>query len=444
MEKKQQKKYSLLTAITMIVGICIGSGIFFKSDNILVATNGNISIGIILFVVAAIAIIFGSLTVSILAQKTDQPGGIITYAQEFVNLRFACGLGWFMTLVYFPAITAVVSWVIGIYTNILFHWNLGLEGEILIGFIFMTLCYLYNVFTPKIGAYFQSGTTFIKLIPLFALGIAGVIFGDPIGGIRDFNPRLLTSAGFLTALGPIAYCFDGWIVSTSIAHEIKDAKRNLPKALTIAPLIVLGIYVLYFFGISCYVGADTVMRLQDEHVHLAAMELFGPGFAKAIMVFVIVSVMGTVNGLVTGFIRMPYLMSLRKGMFFLEKIHTKTYFQTNMPLYSALSAYILTALWLFIHFVLTKYQVLGNSDVSEIAISMSYLFYIVLYVKVMKMYKAKEITSFKKGVVYPILAMIGSFIILTGAIQTPVFIYYVIFVVIIYIISQIYYQIKRS
>ena len=125
MEKKQQKKYSLLTAITMIVGICIGSGIFFKSDNILVATNGNISIGIILFVVAAIAIIFGSLTVSILAQKTDQPGGIITYAQEFVNLRFACGLGWFMTLVYFPAITAVVSWVIGIYTNILFHWNLG-------------------------------------------------------------------------------------------------------------------------------------------------------------------------------------------------------------------------------------------------------------------------------------------------------------------------------
>ena len=62
----------------------------------------------------------------------------------------------------------------------------------------------------------------------------------------------------------------------------------------------------------------------------------------------------------------------------------------------------------------------------------------------MKMYKAKEITSFKKGVVYPILAMIGSFIILTGAIQTPVFIYYVIFVVIIYIISQIYYQIKKS
>ena len=37
------KKYGLFTAITMIVGICIGSGIFFKSDNVLIATNGSIA-----------------------------------------------------------------------------------------------------------------------------------------------------------------------------------------------------------------------------------------------------------------------------------------------------------------------------------------------------------------------------------------------------------------
>ena len=61
----------------MIVGICIGSGIFFKSDNILIATNGNIAIGIILFIIAAMAIIFGSLTIGMLAQMTDQPGDVL-------------------------------------------------------------------------------------------------------------------------------------------------------------------------------------------------------------------------------------------------------------------------------------------------------------------------------------------------------------------------------
>ena len=31
---KSEKEYGLFTAITMIVGIVIGAGIFFKSDNI--------------------------------------------------------------------------------------------------------------------------------------------------------------------------------------------------------------------------------------------------------------------------------------------------------------------------------------------------------------------------------------------------------------------------
>ena len=63
----KKNEYGLFTAITMIVGIVIGSGIFFKSDNILVATDGSIALGVLVFCIAAIAIIFGSLTISQLA-----------------------------------------------------------------------------------------------------------------------------------------------------------------------------------------------------------------------------------------------------------------------------------------------------------------------------------------------------------------------------------------
>ena len=41
----KKNEYGLFTAITMIVGIVIGSGIFFKSDNILIATGGSIALG---------------------------------------------------------------------------------------------------------------------------------------------------------------------------------------------------------------------------------------------------------------------------------------------------------------------------------------------------------------------------------------------------------------
>ena len=50
----QENRYGLPTAIAMIVGIVIGSGIFFKSDNILIATNGSIKLGILVFIVAAL------------------------------------------------------------------------------------------------------------------------------------------------------------------------------------------------------------------------------------------------------------------------------------------------------------------------------------------------------------------------------------------------------
>ncbi len=83
----QKKEYGLFTAIALIVGTVIGSGIFFKSDNILVYTNGSVSKGVFVFIIAAIGIIFGSLSISVLASRTNNPGGLVTYADEFVNKK---------------------------------------------------------------------------------------------------------------------------------------------------------------------------------------------------------------------------------------------------------------------------------------------------------------------------------------------------------------------
>lgn len=90
-----KRSYGLFTAITMITGIVIGSGIFFKADNVLEYTNGNVQLGIIVFCVAAIAIIFGCLAISQLANRTDKPGGLIAYTEEFVGIGPSCAFGWF-------------------------------------------------------------------------------------------------------------------------------------------------------------------------------------------------------------------------------------------------------------------------------------------------------------------------------------------------------------
>ena len=273
----KQQKYSLFTTIAMIVGIVIGSGIFFKSDNVLVFTEGNILLGIAVFVIAAFSIIFRSLSISELALRTDEAGGIIAYCETFWSKSTACAYGWFQTFIYYPTITCVVAWVSGIYITMLFGINSTLEMQVLIGIAVIIVLYFINILSYKTGGYLQNASTLIKLLPLIIIAAAGIIFGNPIPVLQsDISTAGNAGLGWIAAIGPIAFSFDGWIISTAVGHEIKNSKRNLPLALVISPIIILTIYVLYFTGISTLIGAENVMKMGDAHVNEAALMLFGP------------------------------------------------------------------------------------------------------------------------------------------------------------------------
>ena len=286
----KEKGYGLFTTIAMIIGVVIGSGIFFKSDNILVATNGSIALGVLVFCIAAIAIIFGSLTISELAARNSEAGGLIAYAEQSYNKSIACAFGWFQTFLYFPTLIAVVSYVAGIYICLLFGVNGSLELQVLIGLIVIVMIYILNGLSSKLGGIFQNASTIIKLIPLILIAIAGIVLGNPSSITSVELSSAVKSTGWIAAIAPIAFSFDGWIVSTTIGHEVRDSKRNLPKALIIAPISILIVYLLYFVGISIYVGPETIMSLGDAHVDLAANNLFGIWGSKIVLVFVIISI----------------------------------------------------------------------------------------------------------------------------------------------------------
>ena len=440
----EKRRYGLFTAITMITGIVIGSGIFFKADNVLSYTNGNVMLGIVIFVVAAIAIVFGCLAISQLAVLTDKPGGLISYTEEFVGIGPSCAFGWFQTFLYLPTLAAIVAWVSGIYICELFGIEFSMEVTVLIGTGCLIVLFIMNALSAKLGGYFQNASMIIKMIPLVIIAVAGLIFGNPSevtsDSIETFKTAT-TSFGWVAAFAPIAFSFDGWIVSTSICHEIKNSKRNLPLALTISPLVILVLYLAYFVGISAYVGPETILSQGDESTFIAATNLFGDLGAKIILIFVIISVLGTVNGLVLGFIRMPYSMALRNmipGSNWLKKEDEST----QMPINSAIFAFILSILWMGIHYITQKQSMRG--DVSEIAIGVSYLNYIVLYVTVMRLAKKGTIKGVWKGYVIPILAIVGSLVILSGSVTHPLFVYYFIICLAIILSGLLYYRKNRS
>ena len=416
----EQRKYGLFTAITMITGIVIGSGIFFKSDNILVWTKGNVKDGILVFLVAAISIIFGSLAISELAMKTDKSGGIITYAEEFCSMPVGCVFGWFQSFIYLPSLVAVVAWVAGIYTCILFNLNNTLEMQVLIGTGYMLILFFFNILSAKLGGYIQNASTVIKMIPLLLIAVAGLIAGHPAESFAYSQPGVKT-AGLLSAIVPVAFSFDGWSISTSICHEIKDSKKNLPRALVMSPILILLVYVLYFVGISSLVGPEKIIKMGDDHVFYAANLLFGAVGAKIILIFIIVSVLGTVNGIILGSIRLPYAMAIRNMIPASDTFKKMGNEKSGIPFHSALLAGAFSLIWMALHFITQKYNLLPNSDVSEISIVMNYLSYIVLYVMVIRLAAKGEIKGAWHGYIIPVLAILGALIILFGGIQNPLF-----------------------
>lgn len=438
----KKNEYGLFTSIGMIVGIVIGSGIFFKSDNILVATNGSILLGVLVFCIAAFGIIFGSLTISELASRDSKAGGIITYAENSYNEKVACAFGWFHTFLYYPTLIAVVSWVSGIYICILFGIEGGLLTQIAIGFGIMIFLYIVNILSGRIGGYFQNISTVIKVIPLILIAVIGIIFGDK-ETIINLNKSISESNVWIFAIAPIAFSFDGWIISTSIAHEIKDSKKNLPKALITAPLFILLIYVLYFVGISKYVGPEKIMALGDAHVDLVAKSIFGPFGSKIIMTFVVISIIGTVNGLIMGHIRMPYSLGIR-GMLPRSEAIKKVNKFTGMSINSAIIAFTASCICLFLHYIAQKYSLIPNGDISEISITVNYMLYVLLYYKVFKMGINGEVKGLWRGKINPIFATIGSLIILFGSFNNPMFKYYLVINCVLLLSAYLFCKYKKE
>ena len=181
------------------------------------------------------------------------------------------------------------------------------------------------------------------------------------------------------------------------------------------------------------------MALGDSHVNVAANSIFGVYGAKFILIFVIISIMGTVNGLIIGYIRMPYSLAIR-NMFPKAKSISKINDKYKMPIISAVLVMVISLFWMMVHYITVKFNMLQNSDISEISITINYVLYIIFYIKVIKMGMKKDVQGVFRGFINPILAIIGSIIILLGSMGNSLFFVYAFICALVIVSAMISYK----
>lgn len=406
MENGLKKKYGLFTAIAMVIGIVIGSGVFFKAQNILDVTGGNMWIGILAWIIGGVVMVICACTFSFMATKFEKTNGIIDYAEETCGKRYSYYLGWFMAVIYYPAMTSVLAWVSARYFCELVGFSIVGAECMTIAATLLVLSFVFNALAPKLSGKFQISTTIIKLIPLFIIMVVGTIYGLVTGiTVENFTNVTTTAFGggsLFKAIVATAFAYEGWIIATSINSEIKESKKNLPKALLFGSLIIIGIYVLYFIGVA---GAANTESLISDGAYVAFKNIFGNVGGTILTSFVMVSCLGTLNGLTMGTSRAMYGIATRdcgpKPEVF--KSVEKT---TDMPTNSALIGLLFCAVWMLYFFganLTENWFGIFGFDSSELPIITIYAFYIPIFINWIR--KQKDENKFRRFIL-PILAII--------------------------------------
>ncbi len=430
--KNKNEQYGFMTAISMVIGIVIGSGIFFKADDILIATNGSIILGILGFLIVGIGVLFGSLVISEYAINNTDEGGLIPYCKVAFGPRIAYYISWFIITVYFPAIIVILAYVTALYLGVLLNIDsnifLYLATALVLFFAFTS-----NILSKKFGGNIQSISTALQLIPLFAIGVFGLIFFQDTSVTTSVATSSSTHMNFFTALIAIAFTFDGWIVVTSIGNEVKNPNKTVPIALSAGVLITTIIYILYFIGITNIVSPQAIIALGDAHVNIAAETIFGDHGSIIITSFIVIAVYGGVNGMVLAYLRLPHSI-VKQGMMsdFLsvDQNITDNGFALGVIIFN-----ITTVVIMFIIQVLVSENIIFSKlvtpfDLSTLPITIIYFVYIGLYLNVFKISKRQGVEK-ARLIMFIFIAVIISLIVIYGALQVNGLVYIIFSLIVI-------------
>ena len=400
----------------MVVGTVIGSGVFFKASKVLANNNGNMTKSIITVAAVGAVMLICAYVFSQLAARVDKVNGLVDYSEIACGPLYAYSVGWFISTLFYPTITACLAWISANYIIFLFGIKLGWWFHYLLSALLLILSFLFNVLSPVISGKFQVSTTVIKLVPLSIMAIAGTVMGlingTTVLNLTSSHSTITGGGGLFAAIIAFAFAYEGWIFATALNAEIKDSHKNLPRALIIGSVIIISVYVLYFLGLMGVLTSEEIIAAGDDLPRVAFSSLFGSEiFGSLIYVFVVISCLGTMNGLMLVSTRSLYSVAAR-GQGIKPEIFSAVNKKTNIPTASAVFALGVCLLWLtqwqlgFINGFLPEFLSFEND---ELPIAAYYIACIPIFVYVMR--KCTDLGPVKRFVMPGLACLASAFMI---------------------------------
>ncbi len=319
--KTLKKEIGLREAITLVIGMVIGSGIFFK-PSIVFNNAGSPMMGILAWVVGGIITMASALTIAEIAAAIPKTGGVFIYLKELYGEKVAFLFGWVQTVVYVPGAAAALAIVLATQATNFLPMS-GMQQK-LFAILMILIITTANVLSTKLGSKIQFVATIAKLIPIFIIIALGLIKGTA----HSFSMPVGTTAagaGFGAAMLGTLWAYDGWIGVGNIAGELKNPKKDIPKSIIFGLIVIIIVYVLFNLAILNIVPIKNIIN-SNKVASDAATILFGKSGSLFIAAGILISIFGTLNGYLMTGVRIPFAMAQDKLLpfdKFLGKINEK-------------------------------------------------------------------------------------------------------------------------
>ncbi len=316
-----RRELSLTDATLLCVASVIGSGIFLTPGEIAarVPHPGGI---LAVWIFGAALSLAGALANAELGAMYPHAGGDYVYLREAFHPAAGFLVGW---LSFFVIYTGTIATLAAGFADALDPFVALGPGEKLALAVAVTLAAsALNYRGVRLSALFNNVSTGGKVLALLVFAVGAPLLGrGDAGQLRPLVEGIsaVPWSGFGLALSPILFSYLGWNSAVYVASEIHEPERNVPRSLFLG-LAICG--VVYLLVNAAYLFAIPVqtMRHQGNVGEAAAHALFGPAGGTAVGLFVLASILGTLNATILVGPRIAYAMAL-DGFFFggVDRVH---------------------------------------------------------------------------------------------------------------------------
>jgi len=291
-----KRQIGLWSAISIVIGTTIGSGIFRSPAGIADRLPGPLPLAII-WVAGGVFALCGALSLAELASAFPRTGGIFAYIKEGFGRLPAFLFGWAeITVIRAAAVGAIAITFAEYFLRVLgvnpaeYARYVAAAAIIAMGTV--------NILGVKWGTLAINITTVAKYGGLVFIIIVALAFGLPNTG-GYYTPAMpqgsFTMGAFGLALVSVLWAYDGWADLSYAGGEVKDPARNLPRALIGGTLAVIGIYLLANIAYLAVMPVDEIRRSPLVAADVAERVL-GPAGVVFVGATVMLSTFGTLTG----------------------------------------------------------------------------------------------------------------------------------------------------